>query len=79
MPGLFEPFNSDNDSPNSTNRAIDEWTLCEALGDDMADTIENHYKTFIVSEAFEARIQHQLNFMPPRRPKRTLHKSLAPA
>lgn len=49
VPGLFEPFNANNDDPDSVNLAIDEWTLCEQLGNNMSTVIEEHYKTFIVS------------------------------
>lgn len=51
VPGLFEPFNADNDNPNSTNLAIDEWTLSEQLGDNLTAVITEHYETFIVSQS----------------------------
>ena len=47
-PALFEPFSASGSDPNGTFVAVDEWTLCEALGTNMAATIEEHYKTFIV-------------------------------
>lgn len=42
-PYLYEPF-LDADTP-----AIDEWTLSVNLGDRLAEVIEEHYRTFIVS------------------------------
>ncbi|GAA5821150.1 hypothetical protein JCM10212_004193, partial [Sporobolomyces blumeae] len=47
VPGMFEPFNSNSDSPNSTNNAIDEWTLSEQLGSNLTAAMTEHYETFI--------------------------------
>jgi len=46
VPSLFEPF------VNAASPAVDEWTLCQALGTKAASTIENHYKTFITEKDF---------------------------
>jgi len=50
-PSLFEPY------ANSSNPAVDEWTLSENLAADpnsggLQAVLENHYKTFITEEDF---------------------------
>jgi glucan 1,3-beta-glucosidase len=37
---------------NATPRAIDEYTLSQALGDDLADYMIAHYETFITERDF---------------------------
>ncbi|PLW31189.1 hypothetical protein PCANC_23171 [Puccinia coronata f. sp. avenae] len=50
-PYLFEPFN--NHDPNGQPpTVVDEWTLSVALGDKLAFTLEEHYRTFITEEDF---------------------------
>jgi aryl-phospho-beta-D-glucosidase BglC (GH1 family) len=46
VPSLFEPY------VDATTPAVDEWTLCQALGTKAASVIENHYKTFITEKDF---------------------------
>ena len=41
-PYLYEPY------MNTSHPAIDEWTLCENLGENKARVLEEHYRTFIV-------------------------------
>lgn len=41
-PGLYEPYQ------NGSIKAIDEYTLSQAMGDDLAEKMEEHYRTFIV-------------------------------
>jgi glucan 1,3-beta-glucosidase len=43
VPGLYEQYQ------NTSIKAIDEYTLSQAMGDDLADKMEEHYRTFIVS------------------------------
>ncbi|KAA1087539.1 hypothetical protein PGT21_033305 [Puccinia graminis f. sp. tritici] len=57
VPSLFEPY------ANSANPAIDEWTLCQALGTKAASTIENHYKTFITEQDFAEIASAGLNWV----------------
>ncbi|BGP04006.1 hypothetical protein NBRC10513v2_007747 [Rhodotorula toruloides] len=52
VPGMFEPFNADNNSPNATNNAIDEWTLSVALGSNLTAALTEHYETFITEKDF---------------------------
>lgn len=48
-PYLFEKFND----PNVVNpTVVDEWTLSQALGSQLATTMEEHYKTFITEKDF---------------------------
>ncbi|KAH8923946.1 glycoside hydrolase family 5 protein [Atractiella rhizophila] len=56
-PNLFEPY------LNDASPAVDEWTLCEKLGDSMAETIENHYKTFITEKDIAAIASAGLNWV----------------
>lgn len=44
--------------------AIDEWTLCENLGANMAETITNHYDTFIVRSPESERSLPELTLAP---------------
>lgn len=37
---------------NATPRAVDEYTLSQALGDDLAEYMINHYETFITEKDF---------------------------
>ncbi|KAI8457963.1 glycoside hydrolase superfamily [Phakopsora pachyrhizi] len=46
VPSIFEPF------ADSSNPAVDEWTLCESLGSKAAETLENHYRSFITEKDF---------------------------
>ncbi|PLW49293.1 hypothetical protein PCASD_02735 [Puccinia coronata f. sp. avenae] len=46
VPSLFEPY------VDAITPAVDEWTLCQALGTKAASVIENHYKTFITEKDF---------------------------
>jgi len=50
-PYMFEPF-SNSDSNGQTPTVVDEWTLSVALGDKLASTLEEHYRTFITEEDF---------------------------
>lgn len=50
-PYLFEPYN-DHDPTGQTPTVVDEWTLSVALGDKLASTLEEHYRTFITEEDF---------------------------
>ncbi|GAA5890080.1 hypothetical protein JCM5296_004763 [Sporobolomyces johnsonii] len=52
VPGMFEPFNSDSDSPTAVNNAIDEWTLSEQLGSNLTAAMTEHYETFITEQDF---------------------------
>lgn len=45
-PALYEPY------VNGTPQAIDEYTLCQALGNNVSTYMENHYKTFITEQDF---------------------------
>ncbi|CAD6573512.1 MAG: hypothetical protein TREMPRED_000844 [Tremellales sp. Tagirdzhanova-0007] len=45
-PALYEAYQ------NSTPRAIDEYTLSQAMGSNLASAMEEHYKTFITEEDF---------------------------
>lgn len=49
VPGLYEPFNPEGGEVNFNATIVDEWTLCEALGDNMTNVLTEHYETFIVS------------------------------
>ncbi|PLW21762.1 hypothetical protein PCANC_02959 [Puccinia coronata f. sp. avenae] len=50
-PYMFEPFSS-HDANGETPTVVDEWTLSVALGDKLASTMEEHYRTFITEEDF---------------------------
>ncbi|GAA5941415.1 glycoside hydrolase family 5 protein [Sporobolomyces koalae] len=52
VPGMFEPFNSNSNSPTATNNAIDEWTLSQALGSNLTNAMTEHYETFITEKDF---------------------------
>lgn len=47
VPGLYEQYQ------NTTIKAIDEYTLSQAMGDDLAEKMEEHYRTFIVRCHFD--------------------------
>ena len=44
MPSLYEEYVN-----SSSIRVVDEWTLSQAMGSDLASKMEDHYKTFVVS------------------------------
>jgi aryl-phospho-beta-D-glucosidase BglC (GH1 family) len=46
VPNLYIPYQ------NATPQAVDEYTLSQALGDDLAEFMINHYETFITEEDF---------------------------
>lgn len=46
MPNLYIPYQ------NATPRAVDEYTLSQALGDQLEDVMINHYETFITEQDF---------------------------
>ncbi|KAI7939939.1 hypothetical protein MJO28_013591 [Puccinia striiformis f. sp. tritici] len=50
-PYMFEPFSS-HDENGQPPTVVDEWTLSVALGDKLASTLEEHYRTFITEEDF---------------------------
>ncbi|KAA1082162.1 hypothetical protein PGTUg99_024601 [Puccinia graminis f. sp. tritici] len=50
-PYMFEPFSS-HDANGQAPTVVDEWTLSVALGDKLASTLEEHYRTFITEEDF---------------------------
>ncbi|MBW0518499.1 hypothetical protein O181_058214 [Austropuccinia psidii MF-1] len=50
-PYLFEKFN-DPQATGTSPTVVDEWTLSVALGDKLASTLEEHYKTFITEQDF---------------------------
>ncbi|KAG2414324.1 hypothetical protein HFD88_003515 [Aspergillus terreus] len=45
VPSLFESY-------SSVDGVVDEWTLCQKLGDSAASRIERHYATFITEQDF---------------------------
>ncbi|KAF9886990.1 hypothetical protein FE257_010606 [Aspergillus nanangensis] len=45
VPSLFEGY-------SARDNVVDEWTLCEKLGDSAASRIERHYATFITEQDF---------------------------
>ena len=49
VPELFEPFSTGNGGQGTSAAVNDEWTLSVALGANLATTMEQHYRTFIVS------------------------------
>lgn len=56
-PSLFEHYTQ------ASTPAIDEWTLCENLGDNKRQVIENHYKTFITEVDFARIVGSGLNWI----------------
>lgn len=46
VPGLYEKWRTN----DAGIEVIDEWTLCQAMGDQLAEEMENHYKTFITEK-----------------------------
>ena len=44
VPALYEAYQ------NATPQAVDEYTLSQALGSQLQEVMEEHYKTFIVSD-----------------------------
>lgn len=52
VPGMFEPFNADSDSPGAVNNAIDEWTLSQQLGSNLTNAMTEHYETWITEKDF---------------------------
>ncbi|KDE06629.1 hypothetical protein MVLG_03124 [Microbotryum lychnidis-dioicae p1A1 Lamole] len=63
VPALYEPFNAASDSRTATNRAIDEWTLSEALGTSLTSVMTNHYETFITEQDFAEIASAGLNWV----------------
>ncbi|GAA5890506.1 hypothetical protein JCM6882_002943 [Rhodosporidiobolus microsporus] len=64
VPGMFEPFNSETNSPNATdNNAIDEWTLSEQLGSNLTAAMTEHYETFITEKDFAQIAEAGLNWV----------------
>lgn len=51
VPSLFEPYSGDS-GYNASVTVVDEWTLSEALGNQLQSTIEGHYQTFITERDF---------------------------
>lgn len=49
---MFEPYASESIDPTYNHTVVDEWTLCEAMGDDKYDLLEEHYSTFITEKDF---------------------------
>jgi hypothetical protein len=45
VPALYEAYVG-----NGTITVVDEWTLSQAMGSNLAARMEQHYKTFIVSQ-----------------------------
>lgn len=44
VPALYEKYLNNDKGV----KVVDEWTLSLAMGDKLAEEMENHYKTFIV-------------------------------
>ncbi|GAA5970274.1 hypothetical protein JCM11641_001644 [Rhodosporidiobolus odoratus] len=67
VPHMFEPFNSESNSPNETsqNNAIDEWTLSEALTaqNNLSSALVEHYETFITEKDFAQIASAGLNWV----------------
>ncbi|ODN81033.1 hypothetical protein L202_03131 [Cryptococcus amylolentus CBS 6039] len=57
VPGLYERYQ------NTTPKAIDEYTLSQAMGDNLATEMEEHYKTFITEEDFALIAGAGLNYV----------------
>ncbi|ORX38968.1 glycoside hydrolase superfamily [Kockovaella imperatae] len=57
VPNLYEQFQ------NSTPKAVDEYTLSEAMGDQLATLMEEHYSTFITEEDFAQIAAAGLNWL----------------
>jgi glucan 1,3-beta-glucosidase len=47
VPGIYEEYIG-----KSSIEVVDEWTLSQAMGSDLATRMEQHYKTFIVCRFF---------------------------
>ncbi|OCF34165.1 exo-beta-1,3-glucanase [Kwoniella heveanensis BCC8398] len=56
-PSLYEPYQ------NSNPKAVDEYTLSQAMGKDLADKMEEHYRTFITEEDFALIASAGLNYV----------------
>nr|XP_018258948.1 exo-beta-1,3-glucanase [Kwoniella dejecticola CBS 10117]OBR81106.1 exo-beta-1,3-glucanase [Kwoniella dejecticola CBS 10117] len=57
VPSLYEQYQT------STPQAVDEYTLSQAMGADLATKMEEHYKTFITEEDFAAISAAGLNYV----------------
>ncbi|WVQ81392.1 hypothetical protein IAT38_003516 [Cryptococcus sp. DSM 104549] len=57
VPALYERYQ------NTTPKAIDEYTLSQAMGDNLAAEMEEHYKTFITEEDFAQIAAAGLNYV----------------
>ncbi|WWC91478.1 uncharacterized protein L201_006424 [Kwoniella dendrophila CBS 6074] len=57
VPGLYEQYQT------STPQAVDEYTLSQAMGKDLAAKMEEHYRTFITEEDFAAISAAGLNYV----------------
>ncbi|WVQ73642.1 hypothetical protein IAR50_003222 [Cryptococcus sp. DSM 104548] len=57
VPALYERYQ------NSTPKAQDEYTLSQAMGDNLATEMEEHYKTFITEEDFALIAGAGLNYV----------------
>ncbi|EIW66983.1 hypothetical protein TREMEDRAFT_40623 [Tremella mesenterica DSM 1558] len=57
VPALYEQYQ------NSNPQAVDEYTLSQALGDNLATVMEDHYKTFITEQDFAEIAQAGLNWV----------------
>ncbi|AAW44208.2 hypothetical protein CNF01760 [Cryptococcus deneoformans JEC21] len=57
VPSLYEKYQT------STPKAIDEYTLSQAMGDNLATEMEEHYKTFITEEDFALIAGAGLNYV----------------
>ncbi|WVR09255.1 hypothetical protein IAU60_006320 [Kwoniella sp. DSM 27419] len=56
-PSLYEPYQT------TTPKAIDEYTLSQAMGKDLATKMEEHYATFITEEDFALIAAAGLNYV----------------
>ncbi|KAK8843498.1 hypothetical protein IAR55_007158 [Kwoniella newhampshirensis] len=56
-PALYEQYQ------DSTPKAVDEYTLSQAMGADLATKMEEHYKTFITEEDFALIASAGLNYV----------------
>nr|XP_019009605.1 exo-beta-1,3-glucanase [Kwoniella pini CBS 10737]OCF48386.1 exo-beta-1,3-glucanase [Kwoniella pini CBS 10737] len=57
VPSLYEQYQT------STPQAIDEYTLSQAMGNNLSEKMEEHYKTFITEEDFAAISSAGLNYV----------------
>nr|XP_031862199.1 uncharacterized protein CI109_002161 [Kwoniella shandongensis]KAA5529271.1 hypothetical protein CI109_002161 [Kwoniella shandongensis] len=57
VPALYEQYQ------DSTPKAVDEYTLSQAMGADLATKMEEHYKTFITEEDFALIASAGLNYV----------------